>query len=67
VVLAFCDRYEWLIEIIIRGWNNLHNEELHIFKCSWPNIISMIKSRRMRLVDHVAYIGEVGNSYRILV
>jgi hypothetical protein len=29
------------------GWRKLHNEELHNFYSS-PNIIRMIKSRRMR-------------------
>jgi hypothetical protein len=31
-------------------WRKLHNEELH----NSPNIIRMIKSRRMRLAEHVA-------------
>jgi hypothetical protein len=29
------------------GWRKLHNEELHNLY-SWPSIIKMIKSRRMR-------------------
>jgi hypothetical protein len=35
------------------GWRKLHNEELHSLYSS-PSIISMIKSRRMRLAGHVA-------------
>jgi hypothetical protein len=35
------------------GWRKLYNEELHKFYFS-PNIIRMIKSRRMRWARHVA-------------
>jgi hypothetical protein len=42
----------------------LHNEELH--NLSSPNIIRMIKSRRMRWAGHETQMGEK-NSYRILV
>jgi hypothetical protein len=38
-------------------WRKLHNEELHILYSS-PNIISQIKSRRLRWVGHVARMGE---------
>jgi hypothetical protein len=34
---------------------------------SSPNIIRMIKSRRMRWAGHVARMGEKRNTYRILV
>jgi hypothetical protein len=34
-------------------WRKLHNDELHNFYSS-PNIIRMIKSRRMRWAGHVA-------------
>jgi hypothetical protein len=40
-------------------WRNLHNEELHSFY-SFTNIIRMIKSRRMRWVEHVARTGRRG-------
>jgi hypothetical protein len=40
-------------------WRKLHNEELHNFPSS-PNIIRMIKSRRMRWAGHVARMGGLG-------
>jgi hypothetical protein len=41
------------------GWRKLHNEELHNLY-SLPNIIRMIKSRRMRWARHVARMGRRG-------
>jgi hypothetical protein len=41
-------------------WKKLHSGELHNFNSS-PDIIRQIKSRRMRLVGHVARIGEGRN------
>jgi hypothetical protein len=46
-------------------WRKLHNEELHNLYSS-PNIIIMIKSRRMRLAGHVTRKGK-RNTYRMLV
>jgi len=47
-------------------WRRLHNEELNDFYSS-PNIVRVIKSRRMRWAGHVAHMdGEMG-LYRILV
>jgi hypothetical protein len=40
-------------------WRKLHNEELHNLYSS-PNIIKMIKSRRMRWAGHVARMGRRG-------
>jgi hypothetical protein len=37
-------------------WRKLHNEELNNLYCS-PNIVRVIKSRRMRWAGHVACIG----------
>jgi hypothetical protein len=47
-------------------WRKLHNEELHNLYSS-PNIIRMIKSRRMRWPGHVARMRITRNAYRILV
>jgi hypothetical protein len=48
------------------GWRKLHNEELHDLYSS-PNIIRIIKLRRMRWAGHVARMGEKRNVYRLLV
>jgi hypothetical protein len=48
------------------GWRKLHNEELHGLYSS-PNIIRVIKARRMRWVGHVVHMGEVRGAYNILV
>jgi hypothetical protein len=50
---------------IIRAWRISHIEEPHNLYSS-SNIIRMIKSRRIRLVGHVARIGEK-NTFRVLV
>ena len=47
-------------------WRRLHNEELNVLYCS-PNILRVIKSRRMRWARHVARMGEERGVYRVLV
>ena len=47
-------------------WRRLHNEELNDLYCS-PNIVRVIKSRRMRWAEHVARMGEERGVYRVLV
>jgi hypothetical protein len=44
----------------------LHNDELHSLYSS-PNIVRVIKSRRMRSGGHVACRGEERSVYRVLV
>jgi hypothetical protein len=44
----------------------LHNDELHSLYSS-PNIVEVIKSRRMRWAAHVARMGEGRGVYRVLV
>jgi len=47
-------------------WRRLHNEELNDFY-SAPNIVRVIKSRRMRWVGHVTRMGDERGVYRVLV
>jgi hypothetical protein len=47
-------------------WRRLHNKELNDLHSS-PNIIRVIKSRRMRWAGYVARMGEKSDTYRILV
>ena len=47
-------------------WRKLHNAELNILNSS-PNIVRVIKSRRMRWAGHVARMDEEKGVYRVLV
>jgi hypothetical protein len=47
-------------------WRRLHNKKLYCLYSS-PNIIWMIKSRRLRWGGHVARMGERRGAYRVLV
>jgi len=49
-----------------REWRRLHNEELSDLYSS-PNIVRVIKSRRMRWAGHVARMGEERGVYRVLL
>jgi hypothetical protein len=49
-----------------RSWRKLHNDEFHSLFSS-PNIVRVIKSRRMKWAGHVAHMGEGRGAYRILV
>ena len=51
---------------VTREWRKLHNEEL-IDLYSSPNIVRVIKSRRMRWASHVVRVGENRGVYRVLV
>jgi hypothetical protein len=48
------------------GWRTLHNEERHNLYSS-PDIIRMIKAKRMRCAGHVACIWDLRNVYIILI
>ena len=47
-------------------WRRLHNEELNDLYSS-PNIVRVMKWRRMRWAGHVARMGEERGVYRVLV
>ena len=47
-------------------WRRLHDEELNDLYSS-PNIVWVIKSRRMRLAGHVERMGEERGVFRVLV
>jgi len=47
-------------------WRKLHNEELRDLY-SLPNIVRVVKSRRMRWAGHVACMGEGRGVHRVLV
>ena len=49
-----------------REWRKLHNEELYDLYSS-PNIVRVIKSRKMRWTGHVARMEERRGVYRVLV
>jgi len=51
---------------VTREWRRLHNEDVNNLYSS-PNILRVIKSRRMRWAGHVARMGEEKSVYRILV
>jgi len=47
-------------------WRSLYNEDLNDLYSS-PNIVRVIKSRRIRWAGHVARMGEESGMYRVLV
>jgi hypothetical protein len=47
-------------------WRRLHNEELNDLYSS-PNVVRVIKSRRMRWAGHVARMAEERGVYRVLM
>jgi hypothetical protein len=47
-------------------WRKLHNEELNVLYSS-PNIVQVIKSRRMRWAGHIVRMEERRGIYRVLV
>ena len=54
------------MEAVTGDWRKLHNEELSDLY-SLPNIVRVVKSRRMRWAGHVARMGQRRGVYRVLV
>jgi hypothetical protein len=48
------------------SWRKLHNDELHSLYSS-PNIVRVIKSRRLSWAGHVVRMGEGRGVYRALI
>jgi len=53
-------------EEVTREWGKLHNEELSDLYFL-PNIVRVVKSRRMRWAGHVARMGEERGVHRVLL
>jgi len=53
-------------EEVTGGLRKLRKQKLHNLE-SEPNIIRVIKSRRLRWTRHVTCVGEVRNAYKILI
>ena len=51
---------------VTKEWRSLHNEERNDLYSS-PNIVRVIKSRKMRWAGHVARMGEERAVYRVLL
>jgi hypothetical protein len=51
---------------VTEEWRKLHNKELNDLY-SLPNIVRVVKSRRMRWAGHVALMGEYRGVHRVLV
>jgi hypothetical protein len=51
---------------VIGEWRRLHKEELYALFSS-PNIIRVIKSRRMRWTGHAACMRETRGAYKVSV
>jgi hypothetical protein len=53
-------------EEVAASWRRLHNVKLNNLQAS-SNIIKVMKSRRMRRAGHVGNMGEMRNTYKIVV
>jgi hypothetical protein len=51
---------------MVGGWRKLHNVEVHNLYFS-PDIIRLIKSRKVRWAGHVAHTGQKRKAYKVLM
>ena len=58
--------FEYKRDEVTGEWRKLHNEELRDLY-SLPNIVRVVKLRRMRWAGHVARMGEGRGAQRVLV
>ena len=59
-------RIFWLIRDANGDWRRLHSEELHSFYRS-PNIVRVIKSRRLRKAGHEATMEEDRSAFKFVI
>jgi hypothetical protein len=52
-------------ELVMGSWREVHIEECQLYAS--PDIIMVIKSRRIRWMGHIACLEEMRNAYKILV
>jgi hypothetical protein len=65
--MDICLKFFGKIQVPIIGeWRKLHNEELSDLY-SLPNLVRVVKSRRMRWAGHVARMGEGRGVHRVVV
>jgi hypothetical protein len=51
---------------VTRGWRKFYTAQIHNMR-SFVSIIRMIKSKKMRWVEHVGLMGDLRNVYQVLV
>jgi hypothetical protein len=70
VVLYGCETWSLRVfekrDEVTGEWRKPHNEELN-YLYSLPNIVRVVKSRRMRWAGHVARMGDDRGVHRVLV
>ena len=60
----FVEYFEYCTLAVTGEWRRLHNEELHSLY-HLPNIVRVIKSRRLRWAEHVARMEEGRSAFKI--
>jgi hypothetical protein len=59
---------EALIPIYQFTWHCIPKDQnFHEHHCYMPSVMRVIASRKMRLMEHIAHMGEMRNAYSILV